>query len=80
VSAARFVDGGAFDGDTALAWLDAGIPLERYWGFEPDPANFAALERWWGARGAGDPAHTLVRSARATARCASTRARARRAA
>ncbi|MDP1890941.1 MAG: FkbM family methyltransferase [Gemmatimonadaceae bacterium] len=43
---ARFVDGGAFDGDTIRAWLAAAVEVERYWGFEPDPANFAALERW----------------------------------
>ncbi len=66
----RFVDGGAFDGDTVRAWLDAGIAVERYWGFEPDPTNFAALERWWGARSATDvsaapgaPAHALLRAA-----------------
>ncbi|MDA1080056.1 MAG: FkbM family methyltransferase [Gemmatimonadetes bacterium] len=61
--AAHFVDGGAFDGDTARAWLDAGITVERYWGFEPDPANFAALARWWTAFGAAAPTHSLVQAA-----------------
>jgi FkbM family methyltransferase len=59
----RFVDGGAFDGDTVRAWLDAAIPLECCWEFEPDPVNFAALERWWDGLGAGAPAHKLVRAA-----------------
>jgi FkbM family methyltransferase len=49
--AARFVDGGAFDGDTMRAWEQAGLALDRYWGFEPDPENFGALERWWNSRG-----------------------------
>ncbi len=46
VGRARFVDGGAFDGDTIRAWLNASVEVERYWGFEPDPENFAALDRW----------------------------------
>ncbi len=60
---ARFVDGGAFDGDTIRAWLDAGIAVERYWGFEPDPANFTKLQRWWNVRRESGPAHLLERSA-----------------
>jgi FkbM family methyltransferase len=52
--ASRFIDGGAFDGDTARAWHEASVPLDYYWGFEPDPANFAALAKWWSA--AGSPA------------------------
>jgi FkbM family methyltransferase len=61
--AARFIDGGAFDGDTVRAWHEAGVPLEYYWGFEPDPENFAALVKWWNA--AGDPAaeRQLIRAA-----------------
>ena len=38
--AARFIDGGAFDGDTVRSWHEAGVPLEYYWGFEPDPDTF----------------------------------------
>lgn len=45
---ARFVDCGAFDGDTLREWVEArdpAIPLERlrYHAFEPDPDNFAKL-------------------------------------
>jgi len=61
--AARFVDGGAFDGDTIRAWREAGIPLGYYWGFEPDPENFAALERWWSASGEAEVTHELLRAA-----------------
>jgi FkbM family methyltransferase len=40
----RFVDCGAFDGDTFKTLLKyAGDSLERYWGFEPDPANLERL-------------------------------------
>ena len=47
----RFVDGGAFDGDT-LAFLDReGCTLAAVAAFEPDPVNFAALR----ARVAGLP-------------------------
>lgn len=41
----RFVDGGAFDGDTIRQLRQAGVPLEAVAAFEPDPANFAALAR-----------------------------------
>jgi FkbM family methyltransferase len=61
--AARFVDGGAFDGDTMRAWHEARVPVERYWGFEPDPDNFAALTRWWEAPGGPSAAHELIRAA-----------------
>jgi FkbM family methyltransferase len=41
----RFVDCGAFDGDTLHDFLTAsGGQFETYWGLEPDPANFAKLQ------------------------------------
>ncbi len=61
--AARFVDGGAFDGDTIRAWHEAGVPVEYYWGFEPDPDNFAALAKWWNAPTGPKAEHELVRAA-----------------
>ncbi|MFI5246325.1 MAG: FkbM family methyltransferase, partial [Gemmatimonadales bacterium] len=61
--AARFIDGGAFDGDTIRAWHDAGVPVEYYWGFEPDPGNFAGLLRWWNAPGGPAAEHELLRAA-----------------
>ncbi|MFI5244867.1 MAG: hypothetical protein ACHQQR_06540, partial [Gemmatimonadales bacterium] len=61
--AARFIDGGAFDGDTMRAWHEAGVPVEYYWGFEPDPDNFAALLRWWNAPGSPAAEHELLRAA-----------------
>ncbi|HEV8409249.1 MAG TPA: FkbM family methyltransferase [Gemmatimonadaceae bacterium] len=61
--AARFIDGGAFDGDTIRSWHQAGVPVEYYWGLEPDPENFAALVRWWNAPGAPAAEHELVRAA-----------------
>jgi FkbM family methyltransferase len=61
--AARFVDGGAFDGDTIRAWHEAGVPVEYYWGFEPDPANFAALAKWWDASTRPTAEHQLIRAA-----------------
>jgi FkbM family methyltransferase len=60
---ARFVDGGAFTGDTIRAWHEAGVPVEYYWGFEPDPDNFTALVTWWNAPGGLDAEHELVRAA-----------------
>lgn len=39
----RFVDGGAFDGDTIVQLLNAGIRFESVAAFEPDPLNYAAL-------------------------------------
>lgn len=39
----RLVDGGAFDGDTILHFVAAGIDIEAVAAFEPDPANYAAL-------------------------------------
>jgi len=59
----RFVDGGAFDGDTMRAWEAAGIPVEHYWGFEPDPQNFAALEEYWRTRRTQDVKFELARVA-----------------
>lgn len=61
--AARFVDGGAYDGDTMRAWHDAAIPVDYYWGFEPDPDNFSALVKWWNAPGSPLAEHELVRAA-----------------
>jgi FkbM family methyltransferase len=39
----RFVDCGAFDGDTVLALGRAGYELDAIAAFEPDPENYAAL-------------------------------------
>jgi FkbM family methyltransferase len=39
----RFVDGGAFDGDTILQLLNSGVSFEAVAAFEPDSANYAAL-------------------------------------
>jgi FkbM family methyltransferase len=61
--AARFIDGGAFDGDTMRAWHVAGVPVEYYWGFEPDPDNFSALVKWWNAPGGPTAEHELLRAA-----------------
>jgi FkbM family methyltransferase len=61
--AARFIDGGAFDGDTMRAWQISGVPVEYYWGFEPDPDNFKALVDWWNAPGAPAAEHELLRAA-----------------
>jgi FkbM family methyltransferase len=61
--AVRFIDGGAFDGDTIRSWRDAGIPLEYYWGFEPDPDNFHALVKWWNTPGGPTAEHELLRAA-----------------
>jgi FkbM family methyltransferase len=60
---ARLVDGGAFDGDTMRAWHEAGVPVEYYWGFEPDPESFAALMKWWNMPGAPTVEHELLRAA-----------------
>jgi FkbM family methyltransferase len=61
--AARFIDGGAFDGDTMRVWHEAGVPVEYYWGFEPDPGNFSELVRWWSAPGHLAAEHELLRAA-----------------
>ncbi|HEX7546945.1 MAG TPA: FkbM family methyltransferase [Gemmatimonadaceae bacterium] len=61
--AARFIDGGAFDGDTMRAWHDAGVPVEYYWGFEPDPDNFVELLRRWNTPGGLAAEHELLRAA-----------------
>jgi len=39
----RFLDCGAFDGDTILSWVAAGSMFEAIAAFEPDPANYATL-------------------------------------
>jgi len=39
----RFVDGGAFDGDTIAHLIEAGFVFGGIAAFEPDPANYAAL-------------------------------------
>jgi FkbM family methyltransferase len=41
----RFVDGGAFDGDTISQLTDAGFTFEAIVAFEPDPTNYTALAR-----------------------------------
>ncbi len=41
----RFVDGGAFDGDTIRAFARRGIDVKDWLAFEPDLANFAALSK-----------------------------------
>jgi FkbM family methyltransferase len=41
----RFVDGGAFDGDTVRALHAAKVELQAVAAFEPDPSNFASLAR-----------------------------------
>lgn len=42
----RFVDCGAFDGDTVRAGRLEGVQFDSVRAFEPDPTNFAALARW----------------------------------
>ena len=37
------IDGGAYDGDTIRAYVDAGIAIEAVLAFEPDPNNFRLL-------------------------------------
>jgi FkbM family methyltransferase len=61
--AARVVDGGAADGDTARSWHAAHVPIEYYWGFEPDPEKFSALVSWWNTPGGPAAEHELVRAA-----------------
>jgi FkbM family methyltransferase len=63
IGAARFIDGGAFDGDTMRSWHEAKIPVEYYWGFEPDPDNFHALVNWWNTVGGPTAEHELLRAA-----------------
>lgn len=41
----RFVDGGAFDGDTLSQLVEQGIEFEAIAAFEPDLGNYAALRR-----------------------------------
>jgi len=41
----RFVDGGAFDGDTIAGLLEGGCSVSALAAFEPDPANYAKLCR-----------------------------------
>jgi FkbM family methyltransferase len=42
----RFVDCGAFDGDTLKQLADAGVAIEALAAFEPDPVNFVKLVRY----------------------------------
>jgi len=39
----RLVDCGAFDGDTLVKFINAGIPIESVAAFEPDETNFSKL-------------------------------------
>jgi hypothetical protein len=45
----RWVDGGAFDGDTVRALRAAEVPLSAVAAFEPDPVNYAKLVATAGA-------------------------------
>jgi FkbM family methyltransferase len=63
VGAARLLDGGAFDGYVVRAWHAAGVPVEYYWGFEPDPENFAALVKYWNSDDCPPAEHELIRAA-----------------
>jgi FkbM family methyltransferase len=45
------------------AWHEAGVPVEYYWGFEPDPDNFSELVQWWNAPGGPTAEHELLRAA-----------------
>jgi len=42
----RFVDCGAFDGDTLSYMVNKGIPIESVVAFEPDPNNFKKLNQF----------------------------------
>jgi len=42
----RFVDCGAYDGDTILRFCEIGIPIESLAAFEPDPDSFHKLSRF----------------------------------
>jgi FkbM family methyltransferase len=53
-SGSRFVDCGAFDGDTIRAGREAGVTFEMVRAFEPDPTNFRALSDWAGSAGLSD--------------------------
>ena len=44
-SPVRFVDCGAFDGDTLRQFIERGLPIEAIAAFEPDPANFRQLAK-----------------------------------
>lgn len=46
----RYIDGGAYDGDTLRALIERGAPLQAAAAFEPDPGNFAKLAAWARAR------------------------------
>ena len=50
----RFVDGGAFDGDTLRSAADSGYPIEAAVAFEPDPVNRAKLEEYVSSLGNKD--------------------------
>lgn len=47
----RFVDGGAFDGDTIAGLLEGGCSVSALAAFEPDPANYSKLCRRVGELG-----------------------------
>jgi FkbM family methyltransferase len=56
-----FVDVGAYTGDTLTALSDfAGGSLRAYYGFEPDPTNYALLQRHVGAISATWPDVTIL--------------------
>ncbi|MCL4529160.1 MAG: FkbM family methyltransferase [Chloroflexi bacterium] len=42
----RFVDCGAYDGDTLTSFINAGIPIEAIAAFEPDENNFRKLSQF----------------------------------
>ena len=44
----RFVDCGAYDGDTLAALISRNLAVEAIAAFEPDPANFVKLSRYVG--------------------------------
>lgn len=43
INSSRFIDCGAYDGDTLLALYSSGTDIEAIAAFEPDPDNFMAL-------------------------------------
>jgi FkbM family methyltransferase len=54
-SPVRFVDCGAYDGDTLAQLLATGLPLEAIAAFEPDPVNYAKLGHYTRAHRAALP-------------------------
>lgn len=51
----RFVDCGAFDGDTLQQLAATELPVEAIAAFEPDPANFAKLAQYVRTNGSANP-------------------------